>query len=274
METMNVGGMKARRVNLDSAKTYHLPAWGETSDPKRIAILRRIALAGGRDPRVATVAIGILRDNGVKPRDYVNQARALLKFVQHRIYYANEPGERLQDPAYTLRVGYGDCDDMALLLASLCESIRLPWRFVISGRRGSRVVRWVEGTPYSPARWAHIYLQIGDRPFVPKKWLFAEPTLRTVDLGWDVVAASKGGTAPLPELSGPDGLAGLGAAEKNDDEKKKDEPVDGGRLTVRGVLSDVRREITPRRIVVGLLVGFVTGLLTRPIVNLVLKRRR
>jgi hypothetical protein len=271
METMNVGGMQARRVNLDSAKTYHLPAWGETSDPKRIAILRRIALASGRDPRVATVAIGILRDNGVQPRDYVNQARVLLKFVQHRIYYANEPGERLQDPAYTLRVRYGDCDDMALLLAALCESIRLPWRFVISGRRGSRIVRWVEGTPYRDAKWAHIYLQIGDRPFAPKTWRFAEPTLRTVDLGWDVVEASKGGSAPLPELSGTDALAGLGAVEKKTDDA---EPVDGDKLTVRGVISDVRREITPRRIVVGLLVGFVTGLLTRPIVNLVLKRRR
>jgi len=264
METLNVGGVQARRVDLDAAKTYHLPAWGETSDPKRIAILRRIALSAGRDPRVATVAIGILRDNGVKPRDYHNQARALLKFVQHRIYYANEPGERLQDPAYTLRVGYGDCDDMALLLAALCESIRLPWKFVISGRRGDRLVRWVEGDRYSPARWAHIYLTIGNKPFAPTKWSFAEPTLRTVDLGWDVVAASKGGTAPLPELAGPDGLAGI--------EKAPEPPEDKEALTVRGIVADVRKSLTPRRIVVGMVVGFITGLLSRPLVNLVLKR--
>ena len=271
METMNVGGMKARRVNLDEAKTYHLPAWGETSDPKRIAILRRIALAGGRDPRVATVAIGVLKTNGVQPRDYVGQGRALLKFVQSRIYYANEPGERLQDPAYTLRVGYGDCDDMALLLAALCESIRLPWKFVISGRRGGRVVRWVEGDRYTPARWAHIYLAIGDRPFVPKRWFFAEPTLRTVDLGWDVVNASKGGTVPLPELSGTDALAGLGAVGEKVEAPAVD---DRDALTVRGVVSDVRKSLTPRRIVVGMVVGFLTGLLTRPLVNLVLRRRR
>jgi hypothetical protein len=266
METMNVGGVRARRVNLDSAKTYHLPAWGETSDPKRIAILRRIAMAAGRDPRVATVAINVLKTNGIKPRDYVEQARVLLKFVQHRIYYANEPGERLQDPAYTLRVGYGDCDDMALLLAALCESIRLPWKFVISGRRGSNLVRWVEGDPYSPARWAHIYLTIGNRPFSPTKWRFAEPTLRTVDLGWDVVDASKGGTAPLPELAGPDDA--FGDAEKKDERKKEDEE----KLTVRGVLTDVKKSFTPRRILVGAIVGFLTGILTRPLVNFAVAR--
>jgi len=264
MEMLNVGGVKARRVDLDSAKTYHLPAWGETSDPKRIAILRRIALSGGRDPRVATVAIGILRDNGVQPRDYHNQARALLKFVQHRIYYANEPGERLQDPAYTLRVGYGDCDDMALLLAALCESIRLPWRFVISGRRGDRVVRWVEGDAYTPARWAHIYLAIGNKPFGPTKWHFAEPTLRTVDLGWDVVSASKGGSVPLPELAGPDGFAGV----------EPEAIAEREAFTVRGIASDVRKSLTPRRIAVGMIVGFITGILSRPLVNLVLARRR
>jgi transglutaminase-like putative cysteine protease len=272
METMNVGGMRAKRVNLDAAKTYHLPAWGETSDPKRIAILRKIALASGRDPRVATVAIGIFRDNHIKPRDYENQARVLLKFVQHRIYYANEPGERLQDPAYTLRVGYGDCDDMALLLAALCESVRLPWKFVISGRRDNRVVRWVEGDRYTPARWAHIYLAIGNKPFAPTRWLFAEPTLRTVDLGWDVVAASKGGTAPLPELSCTDALAGVGAVEKQPAAPAP--PDDKEALTVRGVVSDVRKSLTPRRIVVGMLVGFITGILTRPLVNLVFRRRR
>jgi len=270
METLTVGGVKARRVNLDAAKTYHLPAWGETSDPKRIAILRKIALAAGRDPRIATVAVNVLKANGVQPRDYVGQGRVLLKFVQHRIYYVNEPGERLQDPAYTLRVGYGDCDDMALLLAALCESLRLPWKFVISGRRGNRVVRWVEGDTYSPARWAHIYLAIGDKPFAPKRWMFAEPTLRTVDLGWDVVAASKGGTAPLPELSGTDALAGLGAVEKQPPAPAEDKEA----LTVRGVVSDVRKSLTPRRIIVGMVVGFLTGLLTRPLVNLVFKHRR
>lgn len=265
MEKLNVGGILAPRVNLDSAQTYHLPQWSDMGDPKRIAVLRKIALEAGRDPRIATVAIHIIRTAGIKPRDYTGQARALLRFVQHRIYYANEPGERLQDPAYTLRVGYGDCDDMALLLAAFCESIRLPWRFVISGKRGDRIVRWVEGTPYTPAKWAHIYLAIGDKPFAPSRWMFAEPTLRSVNLGWDVVQASAGGSRPLPELSGPDT-----ATVTTDIAKAAEKDA----LTIEGVISDVRKALTPRRIVVGLIVGGITGFLTRPLIDALLGRRK
>jgi hypothetical protein len=265
MEKLNVGGILAPRVNLDSAQTYHLPQWSDMGDPKRIAVLRKIALEAGRDPRIATVAIHIIRTAGIKPRDYTGQARALLRFVQNRIYYANEPGERLQDPAYTLRVGYGDCDDMALLLAALCESIRLPWRFVISGKRGDRIVRWVEGSPYTPAKWAHIYLAIGDKPFAPTRWMFAEPTLRSVNLGWDVVQASAGGSRPLPELSGPDT-----ATVTTDIAKAAEKDA----LTVEGVINDVRKALTPRRIVVGLIVGGITGFLTRPLIDALLGRRK
>ena len=258
MET--VGGVPARRVDLDAAaKVYHLPSWKGMSDPARLRALRQIALEAGRDPRLATLAVQILRQSGVRPRDYTGQARALLKFVQHRIFYVNEPGERLQDPIYTLRVGYGDCDDMALLLAALYESLRLPWRFVISGKRGSRLVRWMEGTPYAPASWAHIYLAVGDKPFRPTRWIYAEPTLQSVDLGWDVVAASKGGTAPLPELAGVE----------------SDAPKP---LTAAGVIADIRKELHPRKLVVGVVVGVVTGILAaiaiQPIVRRIVPHRR
>ena len=259
-EKLTLGPATATRVNLDdTTKVYHLPQWRGMSDPARLKTLREIALPAGRDPRIATLAVQLLKANNVKPREHRKAAEALLKFVQTRIFYVNEPGERLQDPVYTLRVGYGDCDDMAMVLAALCESLRLPWRFVISGRRGNRIVRWVEGTPYREAQWSHIYLAIGDRPFAPKKWWFAEPTLKK-PLGWDVVVASKGGTVPLPEL------AGVGADDDGDDDKEK--------LTVRGVIGDVKKSLTPRRIVVGLIVGFITGLVTRPLVNAYFRHRR
>lgn len=258
-----IGGVPARPVDLDAAaKVYHLPAWKGMSDPARLGALRQIALEAGRDPRLATLAVQIIRQAGVRPRDYIGQSRALLKWTQHRIFYVNEPGERLQDPVYTLRVGYGDCDDMALLLAALCESIRIPWRFVISGKRGNRIVRWMEGTPYAPASWAHIYLAVGDKPFRPTRWIYAEPTLRTVDLGWDVVSASNGGRTPLPEL------AGVGDAAS-----EAPKP-----LTAAGVIEDIRKELHPRKLVVGVVVGVVTGILAaiaiQPIVRRIVPHRR
>jgi transglutaminase-like putative cysteine protease len=126
-----------------------------------------------------------------------------------------------------------NCDDLAVVLATMAESIRLPWRFVLAGktRRGD-TVRWAEGTPQPRGvSFHHIYLHLGNQPFRPTQWFAAEPTVRGVPLGWDVTihgmpmregttsapavltpAASSGmsaGSSPasLPELSGPFGSA-------------------------------------------------------------------
>jgi len=156
-------------------------------------IITRIAQMRGRDPRIATLAVKILKNAGVEPRDYVGQAKALLNYVQNDLYYINEPGERLSDPLRTLDVGYGDCDDLVIVLGALLESIRIPWRVVISGtdKRGKKV-RYHYGDKFPGGEkkgyiWSHIYMTIGDRPFSPQKWHYAETTVRGAPLGWDVV---------------------------------------------------------------------------------------
>ena len=196
------------KIDLPGPKTYHIEGWSAMGDQRRLKVIRDVALRRGRDPRIATLALGIIRAVGVQPRNYIGQAAALLKWVQDpkNCYYVNEPGERLQDPLYTLKVKYGDCDDMALLLCALFESVKLEWKLVISGR--NRVTkqkqRYIEGQHYpANVQWAHIYCMVGDRPFVPKKWFFCEPTLNGAPLGWDVVAGS---ASALPEM---EGLAGV-----------------------------------------------------------------
>jgi hypothetical protein len=199
---------KTNPIELAKPKTYHIEGWGRMSDVERLKVIRSVALRRGRDPRIATLVIGIIRAAGVQPRDYIGQARCLLKWVQtpSNVYYVNEPGERLQDPLYTLKVRYGDCDDLALLLCCFFESIKLEWKLVISGRQrvtGAKV-RHVEGGHVPPnTSWSHIYCCVGDRPFTPKTWYFCEPTLK-VPLGWDVVA---GNASALPEMGGDGGGA-------------------------------------------------------------------
>lgn len=77
---------------------------------------------------------------------------------------------------------------MAICLAALGESLRLPWKFVLTGklRDGSRY-RWVEGMPEPPEGFnaSHIFLYVGGPPFRPTWWAWAEPTL-DVKLGWDL----------------------------------------------------------------------------------------
>jgi hypothetical protein len=102
----------ANELNLGSAKVYHLPDWHKLSHPERLGVMRQIAKMRGRDPRIAKLALSIIRRSGAKPRQYEKQASALLKWVQNpkNCYYINEPGERLQDPIYTIKVKHGDCD--------------------------------------------------------------------------------------------------------------------------------------------------------------------
>jgi hypothetical protein len=269
---LNIAGVPLKKVDLDeSVKAFHIKSWGKLSEPKRMAMLRQISREGGRDPRVATKAIEIIREAGVKPRDYRGQAAALLTWVQENIYYANEPGERLQDPVYTLRVKYGDCDDEAILLAAFYESLRLPWRFVLSGKaRNGTVDRWVEGSKMKDLEFSHIYVVVGWPPFRPTKWQFAEPTLKNIPLGWDVVHHARSqGSSVLPELAGilPElagiGVAGINFADAAIAKVKESLPFapEDMDLSPSTILSDVRKSLTPRRIVSGLVVSAIFGTL-------------
>jgi hypothetical protein len=187
-------------LDLGDAKTFHLPDWANLSHPQRLAVMRQISMMRGRDPRIAKLAVSILRRAGVGPRQYDQQAAAILKWVQdpRNVYYVNEPGERLQDPLHTIKVGHGDCDDQVILLAAIYESIGLPWKFVLSGRNSvGEKLRYIEGDPLPEARWAHIYLAVGVPPFNPIRWYFAETTIVGVPLGWDVI---DGDSSYLPEM--------------------------------------------------------------------------
>ena len=195
-------GTPVKPLDSGTPKVMDLPAFDGYSDPKKLDVISRIAEQAGRDPQLATVAVNILRQYRVPSRDYRGQAAALLKWVQQNIYYVNEPDERLQDPFYTLKVKYGDCDDLAILVYALARSIRLPARLVISGTtRSGKKVRYCQGDRNfdRTVDWSHIYLMIGDRPYGDPQWSYAEPTLN-VPLGWDVVSHTGN---VLPEMSKP-----------------------------------------------------------------------
>lgn len=213
-----------RPVELDTPKVHHIPEWDRMNDRERVAFLRKIAEPAGRDPRVRYLASQIVA--GVEQRDYRGQADALLRWIHANIKYLNEPGEILQDVLYTLKVKHADCDDMALLLAAFCESLRLPWRFVLSGldKYTGEKKRWIEGTPFpAGVQMAHIYVVVGWPPYKPTAWAYAEPTIKGVPLGWDVVQAANGqkaatiaGALPgtntvLPELAGDHNLGSAGS---------------------------------------------------------------
>jgi len=212
-------GVKVNPVHFQPPKTYHIPSWDGLGDVGKLKVIRGIIESYGRDPRIATLCVQILKSCGIQPRQYREQAACLLKWVQDNIYYVNEPGERLQDPMYTIKVGMGDCDDLAIVLCSLFEAIRLPWRLVLSGKgsHGS-MVRYIEGDPYKKGQYAHIYCCVGDKPFTPSEWIMCEPTMK-VPLGWDIVKAVSGDPEAaryLPELNLGSTASGIVAGNVSD----------------------------------------------------------
>jgi len=188
---------RTHKLELDNPKTYHIPDWDVMDDKRKMAVMRQIVEQYGRDPRIAQLTMDVIRKAGVPSRDYVGQASAILAWIQQNIYYVNEPAERLQAPLLTVKMGYGDCDDLAMLANAMFESIRLSWKFVICGTLpGGKLIRYIEGENYLPrADWVHIYSMVGNKPFHPDQWYFVEPTM-SVPLGWDVVAAG----GKIPEL--------------------------------------------------------------------------
>lgn len=190
-------------------RVYEIPAWLSWSQTRRLAFMREFTEDKARDPHIAAFTTKILREAGCDGRDLRKGWAVLLAWVQKNVTYVNEPNERLQSPQATLQLGFGDCDDLAILLRGLGHSLRWPSRWVLSGRvrKTGQKVRWIEGQaePATGIDWAHIYLLVGGPPFKPTWWTYAEPTLQ-VPLGWDVVGyAAKGGGNALPELAGPSG---------------------------------------------------------------------
>ncbi len=182
-----------RRVQYEGNSPYKgrvnvIVGWESWSYAQKMAFLRAFVEDTSKDPAIADKAMRILRNAGVAQRDHRGAWEALLKWVQRNIAYQNEPGERFTSPQATLSTGGpSDCDDMAILLAALGNSIRLPWKFTLTGknRKGERV-RWVEGEA-EPKDFnaSHIFLCVGGPPFRPMWWEWAEPTL-SVPLGWDL----------------------------------------------------------------------------------------
>lgn len=97
-------------------------------------------------------------------------------------------------------VTVSNCDDMAVLLASMAEAVAIPWRFVLSGRKNGKPVRWIEGTwqPWG-VQWSHIYLLLGDRPVQAREWFPAEPTVQGAALGRDIAMEGGVSAAGVPE---------------------------------------------------------------------------
>jgi len=101
-----------------------------------LAIMVKVVRANKADVGLRTVAQQLVR--GCADKDYRCYVTRLHTFVRDKIQYVGDVRgiETLQTPQQTLRIGSGDCDDKAIVLATLLESIGFATRFAAIGVRG------------------------------------------------------------------------------------------------------------------------------------------
>lgn len=133
---------------------------------------------GKRSPDVREIAAGVLR--GVPPREYEKEATAMFEWTRKNIRYTLDPDgvELFQSTERSAQVGIGDCDDQAIVLGSLLQSVGIPIRLRVIGLKGSD-------------KFSHIYVLAGLPPENPEKWLPLDPSVN-FDAGWELPELERG----------------------------------------------------------------------------------
>jgi len=103
---------------------------GQLGNVETIKFMKEVARLRSGHPLIRKFALNILQDYRVLSNRYVDEALAIGDYVKKRVRYVRDPDniEYLQDPLDLIKQmqnseAQGDCDDMALLIASLLLSI-------------------------------------------------------------------------------------------------------------------------------------------------------
>lgn len=147
---------------------------------EELRFLRKMVSQFRQAPQIRDLAVQIVQDSAVQPRDKKEQAKALARWVQANIYYIHELPERFQLPTETLRLKAGDCDDATTLLGSMLESVGIPVMLCCMSIDGA---------------WAHIF----PSAVIGGKMMHLDTTTKTGDISQNPVkyAQQKGKAVTL-----------------------------------------------------------------------------
>lgn len=103
----------------------------ENTDTKKFPAMAAVAIEYGHKPFFRDVAAQITSPaNGYQLEQI---ADGICSWIRQKIRYFNEAGEMLQTPLQTLRVAYGDCDDLVMLAGALVVASGMHFQFVPYG---------------------------------------------------------------------------------------------------------------------------------------------
>lgn len=99
-----------------------------------IATMRQLARMGAHHAAVRGLALGAV--SRCAPRDGACEVEQLARVVR-RLRYTPDPrwADHVSAPEYTLEVGGGDCDDLAVVFAALCLATGRRCAFLLGSAR-------------------------------------------------------------------------------------------------------------------------------------------
>ena len=138
------------------------------------------------DPRTLEILGAVMRDADVDGRRAGPLAGAVQDWVRRTVRYCREAPERICAPWVTVCMGFGDCDDMAVLVASLLRAARVPCRLAFCGWRPSG---WEGPVPLGHV-WSEAWIASDPKTPTEGEWVALE-TVREVPPGWRASDAAR-----------------------------------------------------------------------------------
>lgn len=148
---------------------------GRMTIKDRVKIIQDLVWKSVQDPEMRKIALQTTKD--CPERDGKCEARAIYHFIKSHVRYTGDVGpvkmghdgpteavDLYQSARRTLEIGGGDCDDQAILAATL---------LALNGMSAKlRITK-----PRKDAEWSHIYVTTGLPKLRPTSWLPIDTTL-------------------------------------------------------------------------------------------------
>lgn len=152
-------------MHLDHKTTLQAIPDGPEGILQTLKIMRSYVRQFKIDIRIRELAQSITKN--LPDKDWGGEINAIHAYIKNHIRYVRDITgvETIATPTVTLDTGSGDCDDQAVLISSLLESIGHPTRFIAIGT--------------IPNVYQHVYAEtkLGNR------WVSVETT-EGVNVGW------------------------------------------------------------------------------------------
>lgn len=159
----------AQPVSPWTMQKFHLPL-GDAGVYKTVSKMQQLVIGpvGVGSGLVRAAALEATRGS---VRD-CTEIDSVFHWVKQNIEFRGEAEETLQSPEATLRMGGGDCDDHAMLLAAMLKSLGYAVQF-----------KTVAVERDSPEEFSHVYAVVLDK--VSGQWVPLDTTVRESYPGWE-----------------------------------------------------------------------------------------